>query len=542
MRTVLYIIINIFVLSSGTITLYAQCNGCLDSTFGTNGVVITDVKELHRSSPGGESVAIQSDGKILIVGNIDPIGNIYFGYVMMRYNPNGEIDSSFGTNGRLIFTAGGHIGRVYVLPDDRILLFGGVAGESILWRLNPNGDMDSTFGIDGRGESIFGHINAVSLTTEGEIISAGEEHSGYTISCEVSYIPQLSKHSGIGKLNISFADSGSLKTSLTYDSDRLSFRVSSVHVQDDGKILITGRLLDCISSRSGYTVTVLARFQNNGLPDSTYGVDGIATRYFNTSYYSSALQKDGMLVVGGTQFDSDSQKSSMFVARYKENGTPDSLFGTNGYITIQPKYVEVVNSISLQADGKILLVGRRQLGYTDSSWSVVARLMPTGVIDTTFGDRGFIITNFDSLLVSGNASLIQSDNKLLVTGTAIDSSGSNRALMLMRYITNVDLSVSNDFTERKSNSSRVLNLKVFPNPLASFNKSILLSYDLVESGIVKITAFNTNGQVVGEDLMEEYRSKGIHNEKLALPSGISAGGYLIQVQSGGTNSTIKLIK
>src|SRR5690554_6992284 len=74
-------------------------NGILDNTFGTNGKVTTVIG--HSESP--QDIIIQDDGKIIVVGeaNLGPTPNspgTYIGFAV-RYNSNGTLDTSFGTNG-----------------------------------------------------------------------------------------------------------------------------------------------------------------------------------------------------------------------------------------------------------------------------------------------------------------------------------------------------------------------------------------------------------------------------------------------------------
>src|SRR5512147_2605335 len=91
----LFVLVVIATLLVSTRALAAE--GALDPTFGTNGVVVTD---LGGSSDTGLNIAVQTDGRIIMAGS---------GNVIVRYNPDGTLDTSFGTGGKLTAVVGGPV-------------------------------------------------------------------------------------------------------------------------------------------------------------------------------------------------------------------------------------------------------------------------------------------------------------------------------------------------------------------------------------------------------------------------------------------------
>jgi uncharacterized delta-60 repeat protein len=114
-----------------------RCNpdGSLDATFGTGGTVTTDLGVAH-------SVELQAEGKIVVAGTID--GD----FALMRYNPDGSVDDTFGTDGKVITDLVDN--RLALQPDGKILVAGsssnGTDSDFALARYNPDGSLDASFG------------------------------------------------------------------------------------------------------------------------------------------------------------------------------------------------------------------------------------------------------------------------------------------------------------------------------------------------------------------------------------------------------------
>ena len=85
-----------------------NAEGTLDNTFGVAGKVTTDIRNCqYNCSDRGRAVIIQSDGKILLAGQSLNGGNTDYDFAMLRYNPNGTLDNTFGIAGKVITAIGG---------------------------------------------------------------------------------------------------------------------------------------------------------------------------------------------------------------------------------------------------------------------------------------------------------------------------------------------------------------------------------------------------------------------------------------------------
>ena len=149
--------------------------GDLDPTFGTDGKVITD----FSGSCGALGVAIQSDGKILTAGvAYDATGN--WDFALARYNIDGTLDATFGSDGKVTTELGGRFDEAYALalqPDGKIVAAGVARRDFAFARYNPDGTLDASFGIGGTVTIDFSGssdvASAIAIQSDGRIVAAG---------------------------------------------------------------------------------------------------------------------------------------------------------------------------------------------------------------------------------------------------------------------------------------------------------------------------------------------------------------------------------
>ncbi len=145
--------------------------GDLDSTFGVGGLVTTDFLgpgsdflEQFVSGVRGDSIAIQADGKTVVVGSTRHAAGIDF--AVARYNPDGSLDTSFDGDGRVttdfgnIFEVGS---AVAIQADGKIVVAGsrgfGTGADFALVRYNTDGSLDTSFDGDGKVTTDFAGLN-----------------------------------------------------------------------------------------------------------------------------------------------------------------------------------------------------------------------------------------------------------------------------------------------------------------------------------------------------------------------------------------------
>ena len=174
-------------------------DGDLDPTFGTGGMVMTD---LNRSTDLANAMAIQSDGKLVVVGQTYK-NNDYSDedFAVARYNTDGTLDTTFGAGGRVRTDFPGLAAvpsSVVIQPDGKIVVAGGAfplftfLGDFKVVRYNPNGSLDRSFGSGGIVTTTFpegSYAFDVALQPDGKIIAAGTVFVDFILA--ISPIPIL---------------------------------------------------------------------------------------------------------------------------------------------------------------------------------------------------------------------------------------------------------------------------------------------------------------------------------------------------------------
>jgi uncharacterized delta-60 repeat protein/LPXTG-motif cell wall-anchored protein len=155
-------------------------DGTLDTSFeGVTGTGNGIVKTLIGGSAAGNSVAIQQDGKILVAGQTQINGST--DYALVRYNTNGTLDNSFDTDGKVTAHLGG-IDRghsVAIQQDGKILVVGYTENRFGLLRVNSDGTRDTSFGSAGIVFTAFvgSAARSVAIQPDGKILVAGYSYT-----------------------------------------------------------------------------------------------------------------------------------------------------------------------------------------------------------------------------------------------------------------------------------------------------------------------------------------------------------------------------
>ena len=386
--------------------------GDLDPSFGNGGRVLTD---FSGNDDVATALAIQSDGKIVVGGTIDLRGNPDF--ALVRYNTDGSLDPTFGSNGKVTTDFFQHIdllNGIAVQSDGKILAAGSAShaemgSEFALARYNSDGSLDLGFGASGKtttnlsGDDV---ANAVTLRTDGKIVTVG---SSFTRT-----FPKfaLARYNPDGSLDTSFGENGKVINSLPGGFDQ----ARAVVLQPDNKIVIAGD--DHPTNRFA-----VFRYNANGSPDTGFGAAGGVTTA--VSLFSAAtaigLQSDGKIVAAGFA-EASLLKLFFGLARYNPDGSPDSAFGDFGrVVTSISNRDDVATALAIQSDGKILAAGFAGApgdfgsGFADFA---IARYRRKGKLDSTFGMNGIVLTDFSGRSDMANAITLQSDGKIVLAGVA----------------------------------------------------------------------------------------------------------------------------
>jgi uncharacterized delta-60 repeat protein len=368
--------------------------GQLDPGFGSAGLV--------KSSVGFTSTAAvaNDNGQVVVIGTTGTVPTESFS--IARYNANGTLDTNFGTQGvtTIHFANTDDVpAAVAVLPGGQILIAGTattyVAGAATtsqfaVAELNANGTVDTSFG-NGTGEVLFGFssaathdvLTAMVVSSKGIIYLGGTSDSRSTTGNDFAIVALNSA----GGPYASFGSGGQV----LIDFDNASDTINALALQKNGDLVAAGS-----ATVGGVVEIALARVLPTGVLDRHFGIAGEMTTNVQGIFDSATsvtIQPNGGIVIGGLSaaVTADTSTTDFVVARYTAAGRLDRSFGGGPVIT-SFSGVSAVTQVMVQADGKIVAVGKMTPNLTDIVSSdlelVLARYTTRGVLDTEFDGSG----------------------------------------------------------------------------------------------------------------------------------------------------------
>lgn len=409
--------------------LYAQAGGTLDNTFGINGIVTNPNGTINDVA---NTMALQADGKIIVAGQSAA------DFCVRRYNTNGSLDNSFGTNGQVITSLSAsqvdYALSIAIQSDGKIIV-GGFSYQGVndndfsLVRYNPNGSLDNSFGINGKVTTNIpnqyskkDHLAKILLHPNGKITAVGSSTdingSGYCYT-------DIVKYNIDGSLDNTFGSGG-----IFFESHGL-YNVSDAALLPNGNIIVSGLqpATDGLNNPipGAFNIFLWDVFGNNNFSlTHTIQTNGLPL-YYTVSTAKLAIQPDGkMFVAGNTKINGKIQFS---LTKFNSNGTIDNTFGNGG--AVYSSFISTYNSVqsvALQADGKIVLAGWDNNGNSFA----LARYTTAGIPDATFNSTGETSTNINTGEDQSASMAIQPDGKIIVAGYSI--SGANYDFALARYL------------------------------------------------------------------------------------------------------------
>lgn len=242
-------------------------DGSFDLTFGNNGIILISISTFHDFAT---DAAFQSNGKIVIAGHStgsqDSIS-------LIRLNANGNLDNTFGTNGKFNAFFGSSLNEIKgiaIQSDDKIIVSGRVSGgafnsiETLTIRFLPNGSLDNSFNNQGYVISDFRNntqdeINDVLVLSSGNILIFGgsESTTGGSDFAALSYLPN-------GNIDPNFGINGRYFSSIGSGSNSW---INEVIIQPDGKLVLCGL---AVPTMGAFGQFALLRLQSLNLSNQIY--------------------------------------------------------------------------------------------------------------------------------------------------------------------------------------------------------------------------------------------------------------------------------
>lgn len=399
----------------------------LDSTFSSDGkATVAIVGSVNNEFAWG--VAAQPDGKIVLGGVAGSGAGDDFAVV--RLLADGSPDPSFDSDGKVLTPVGGgaDLGRAIALqPDGKIVLAGqshnGSNWEFAVVRYNPDGSLDTSFNTTGKVITPIGIDNdrafAVALQPDGKIVVAGYAVMGGIINAHFALV----RYNPDGSLDTTFSSDGIQTTAIGGIEDQ----AFGVVIQPDGKIVAVG-----YSYNGSNKDIALVRYHADGSLDSSFDGDGkmtMAIGGLDDIGYGITMQPDGKILVAGWTYNASN--SDMALLRFNPDGSPDLSFNGSGrVITTYGGSFDFGNAPVVQANGKIVVAGYANNGSNDDF--ALSRYLPNGSLDTSFGNGGKITTAIGSDTDAAGAVALQPDGKIVAAGYTWN--GSNNDMAVARYL------------------------------------------------------------------------------------------------------------
>lgn len=405
-------------------------DGSPDLSWGKNGRSITHYKVMDEI----HEIEINSTGEIVAIGasgNADSGGLMTF----VKYRTDGSLEPTFCINGIAPYQwpAGG---RIALQPDNKIVAsIPGITDFRVL-RLTPDGYYDPSFDADGHViTDLVGNdsLKDVALMPDGRIAAVGGNFRNNNEDvATVIYLPDATLDPSFAGNGMAFADISDAPVIKTI-----------TRVQPDGKILTAAQVggIDTVTNGQSYYFA-LSRLNSDGSPDKSFG-NGSKIYWHNRGRLGSmALQSDGkILVATGEVSPFHTYSASIF--RFNPNGNPDLTFGTNGKLLPHGANSQAdcfPSDMIVQPDDKILIAA----AYNHNIDMAVMRLNADGSMDRRFDRDGMAFIDVGGAYESSYAIALRPDGKILMMG--FFNKGSQDKLALAQF--NTDGSLDGGFGDQ----------------------------------------------------------------------------------------------
>jgi uncharacterized delta-60 repeat protein len=352
-------------------------------------------------------------------GSLDPL--FAGGKVVTQFGPS----QPSGANA-LAMQANGHV----VLGGSS---HDGTTTRFALARYTPLGALDATFGNAGKVVStIPGTISGLAIAADGSIVALG-------LDCKVA------RFTAAGALDPLFGTAGVA----TIDS---CLRATGVALDDLGRIVV---IADKVATYPA-THVVLFRLTPAGAPDLAFNSTGNATVAFTNGTSGSntftqfikeearavAIGSSGKIVALSYELDATAiVRQTIRLARFKTDGTPDTSFGSGGFVSTNPSPgsidfggpIDLGEALAIDATDRVVVAGsaNTQLsGHPDNM--LVLRYTSSGALDTSFNGSGHAVRAIGTGASIARSVAIQEDGKIVAAGES--SNGTRREFTVVRYL------------------------------------------------------------------------------------------------------------
>jgi uncharacterized delta-60 repeat protein len=414
----------------GTSFYFAQAPGSLDLSFaGTGFANYGPVSSTFMDN--AQDVVTLQNGKIIYCGTSGAVSSL--GMVVVRLNCDGSIDSTFGTNGYYIYNSPGGSCFAYdmeLLPNGQLLVAGASSitaanPQFTMLKLNSDGTLDQSFGVNGFFHNDIGSSEDYArkiLIQNNKIILVGESKTpGFTINrlavtqCDMN-----------GVLDVNFGTNG---TTIFQNAALNSCRGSSAVIGSNNDIFICG---DAYINNIYYPL--LAKVSAAGVPYASFGSNGVLialnfnARFFDIEFDGSKLIMAGQNGVGPWDLilQARNESTGALVTTFGPGVFPSTPGTTIVDVAGMDNYYELL----IHPDGSILACGTTGPSSFVRDF-IISKYSSNGILDTGFGTNGHTVTAISSSWDDAYGMDLYVGNKIVVAGFA--NPGPNTQHAIARY-------------------------------------------------------------------------------------------------------------
>ena len=341
-------------------------NGEVDTSFQSQDKGNAILYSQGCTNSSAASLTKQSDEKLVMLVGCANIA----GYALIRYLPDGSIDTTFGVDG---FVKSDFINESVIVfsdtlqTDGKIVLVGQKNDQNgndyYLLRLNSDGTRDTNFGANGEvfvHWSSYEHTpNQVKEQSDGKLLVAGDANTGAGI------VSSIARFNQDGSIDTTFNSIGVVDFDLPITTSQgetiaLGNLFKSVHLQNDGKIVLSAEAFVSWPPELHYTPSII-RLNTDGTLDSTFNGTGVGVLDVTIDdMYGTAtlllLQTGKFMEVTATSITPYQSPVLMVLTRHNEDGTIDTSFHDNGKLIALPMLIDSFpETIFEQADGRLVV-------------------------------------------------------------------------------------------------------------------------------------------------------------------------------------------
>ncbi|WP_430461500.1 hypothetical protein ACQUQU_01615 [Thalassolituus sp. LLYu03] len=355
-----------------------SADGLLDETFGDSGKVFAE-----DAGSGLRALVTQSNGQLLAAGEALDDDSVM---MVKRFNADGSADTSFATDGTLLTGVWDWYSySPLLLRSDDTFLSGGTAtlngGDYEVMAVahySADGELDTSYGTDGYAQVDMGTGEYSSLLSMAEDSSGRLLITGDAYTSEGKGILNAARLTATGQLDTSFGDNGTF----VYSASGYNFYTTTVALQSDGRILLLGERYD---DSWGNAELFLARLTSNGVFDTSFGDNGLRMLTFDadsdgfTSITAERLLvqgEDRIVIAGYAAASANSNDVRPAIVSLTADGERDTGFGTDGiaFETLVTSRTQIY-ALAEQSNGDLLVGGSIEAGI--GSYTISARFLNT---------------------------------------------------------------------------------------------------------------------------------------------------------------------